>query len=78
VPAPCKLTSCGAQALERYIDLAAVFVRDFEHRARLEVQEAGEEDFGDLADAGVVGIDVVVEELAAIGDALFELAEAGL
>jgi hypothetical protein len=77
-PALTSLGSGCALALERYVDLAAVFVRDFEHLPGLQVQEAGDEDFGDLADAGVVGVDVVVEKLPAVGDALFEFADAGL
>jgi hypothetical protein len=50
--------------------------RRLEEGARLEAHEAGYEDVGDLGDAGIVAVDVVVEELAAVGDALFEFAEA--
>ena len=53
-------------------------VGDFEEGARLEAEETGDEDVGDFSDAGVVGIDVVVEKFAAVGDALFEFADAAL
>ena len=68
----CKLLrSGGALSRKAHFHLSAVFVGDFEHLARLEVHEAGDEDVGDLADAGIVSGDVVIEEFAAVGDALF-------
>ena len=66
--------SGGTLALETHFHQLAVFVGDFEHLARLQGHEAGHEYVGDLADARVVGVDVVVEKLAAVGDALFEFA----
>src|SRR5712671_993430 len=68
-----RLRSRGALPLKLDFDLAAIFVRHFEHGARLQVHEAGYKDFGDLSDAGVVGVDIVVKELAAVGNAFFEL-----
>src|SRR5579864_4463901 len=62
-------------ALKCHFHLSAVFIRDFEHLAGLHAQEASHKDLRDLADAGVVGVDVVVEELAPVGDAFLQFCD---
>ena len=58
---------------EGNFDLPAVCFGDFEHFPRLEAHEAGYKDIRKLADSGVVGVHVVIEELAAVRDPLFQL-----
>src|ERR1700692_1593490 len=64
--------------LELHLHQLAVVLGHFEHGAWLQFHEAGHKHFRDLADASVVGVDVVVKKLAAVGDAVFEFADAGL
>ncbi len=63
-------------ALEFDFDQLAVGVGDLEHVAALEMHEAGDEDVGDLSDASVVGVDVIIEKFAAVGDTFFEFGDA--
>ena len=72
------LDSTMLAAREIHIHQLAIFVGDFEHLPRLQVHETGHEHVGNLADAGVVSVDVVVEKFAAVSDALFEFADAVL
>src|SRR5580692_10241747 len=57
--------------MELHLHQFAVLVRHLKHSARLQAHEARDKHLRDLADARVVGVDVVVEELAPVGDALF-------
>jgi hypothetical protein len=66
------------RVLELDLDQPAILVRHLEHRAGFQFHEAGQKYLRDLTDAGVVGVDVVVEELAPVGDALFQFADAVL
>jgi hypothetical protein len=73
-----RLRPRGALALELQLHQFVVLVGHFEHGARFQAHEGGHKHLGDLADACVVGVDVAVEELAPVGDALFQFADARL
>src|SRR5579862_1186755 len=73
-----RLCAGCALPLEFDFDQFAVFIRDLEHVPSLQPHKARDEDIRDLPDAGVVGVDVVVEKLATVGDVIFDLGNAGL
>src|SRR5579872_7567096 len=59
-----------------HVDILAIFVGNLEEILVLKVHHARQENIGHLLNAGVVGINVVVEELAAVGDFFFQLGDA--
>src|SRR5712672_1905163 len=73
-----SLGASSALTLEFHLDQLAVLLGHFEHSARFQAHEAGHKNLRDLADASVVGINVVIEELAPVSDALFQFADARL
>src|ERR1700756_3405884 len=65
-----------ALARELHFDKLAVFVGGLEELAGLENHGGGQKHRGELPDASVVGVYVVIEEFAAVGDAFFQLRNA--
>ena len=47
-----------------------------EHLPRLQFHHSREEDIGELCDPRVVGVDIVVEKLAAVSDSLLHFGDA--
>src|SRR5579863_10212432 len=78
VPAPIAQLLCLRRLSELYFHVAAVFLRHFEQVTPLKMHEAGNEYVRELLDTNVIGIDVIVEELAPVGDLFLEVGDAAL
>ena len=57
------------------INILAVFGVDLPQGTLGKVKDAGNDDIGELLDADIVDIDRLVEELATIGDLVFEFSD---
>src|SRR5260370_25614649 len=61
---------------EFHVHLLPLLIVHPKHLPRLQFHRARQEDIGELCDPRVVGVDVVVEKLAAVGDSLLQFGDA--